>query len=165
MDLFSAECRGHEKHQAGDAQQAAERHAPSEPDEQRDALAVRELGEGEDRLLAHLRVGVLRDRLQCHPRQDGQVMYVAVLPRLEGLAVENPRDLVDPLRLHADLSSRKGSTKSKKDDDLVMLLDQSTNVGDIVKAMNRMGVTPKDLITILQSIKAAGALQGDLEIL
>jgi len=31
--------------------------------------------------------------------------------------------------------------------------------------MNRMGMTPKDLITIMESIKAAGALHGDLEIL
>ena len=28
-------------------------------------------------------------------------------------------------------------------------------VGDLVKALNALGVTPKDLITILQSIKAA----------
>jgi len=31
--------------------------------------------------------------------------------------------------------------------------------------MNRLGVSPKDLITILQSIKAAGALHGELEVL
>jgi flagellar basal body P-ring protein FlgI len=31
--------------------------------------------------------------------------------------------------------------------------------------MNSLGVTPKDLITILQNIKAAGALQGEIEIL
>ena len=35
------------------------------------------------------------------------------------------------------------------------------NIGDLVKAMNSLGVSPKDLITIfLQNIKAAGALQG-----
>lgn len=49
--------------------------------------------------------------------------------------------------------------------DQVMLLEEAANVGDIVKAMNAMGVSPKDLITVLQSIKAAGALQGELEIL
>ena len=45
------------------------------------------------------------------------------------------------------------------------MMEESASVGDIVKAMNKLGVTPKDLITILQSIKAAGALHGDLEIL
>jgi flagellar P-ring protein precursor FlgI len=45
------------------------------------------------------------------------------------------------------------------------VLDTGTSVGDLVKAMNSLGVSPKDLITILQNIKAAGALQGELEIL
>lgn len=39
------------------------------------------------------------------------------------------------------------------------------SVGELVKSLNRMGVKPKDLIVILQNIKASGALQGDLEIL
>lgn len=39
------------------------------------------------------------------------------------------------------------------------------NVGELVQSLNRMGVKPKDLIVILQNIKASGALQGELEIL
>lgn len=67
---------------------------------------------------------------------------------------------------HGDLTVRVGGeTGNKKDADRLMVLDEATNVGDVVKAMNRLGVSPKDLITILQSIKAAGALHGDLEIL
>jgi flagellar P-ring protein FlgI len=66
---------------------------------------------------------------------------------------------------HGDLTVRVGTDNKKKDGDTIMMMDESASVGDIVKAMNRLGVTPKDLITILQSIKAAGALHGDLEIL
>lgn len=67
---------------------------------------------------------------------------------------------------HGDLVVKVGGdAASKKDGDKLMVLDDSANVGDIVKAMNKLGVSPKDLITILQSIKAAGALHGDLEIL
>lgn len=67
---------------------------------------------------------------------------------------------------HGDLTVKVGGDNNKKKDgDRVMVMDESANVGDLVKAMNKLGVTPKDLITILQSIKAAGALQGDLEIL
>jgi flagellar basal body P-ring protein FlgI len=47
----------------------------------------------------------------------------------------------------------------------VAIIKKSASVGELVKALNALGVTPKDLITILQSIKAAGALQGDLEVL
>ncbi|MGE3757885.1 MAG: flagellar basal body P-ring protein FlgI [Pseudobdellovibrionaceae bacterium] len=68
---------------------------------------------------------------------------------------------------HGDLTVKVGgdTQASKKDGDRVMVVDESVNVGDLVKSMNKLGVTPKDLITILQSIKAAGALHGDLEIL
>lgn len=67
---------------------------------------------------------------------------------------------------HGDLTvSVGGASKKKGDGDAVIMMDQGAQVGDIVKAMNKMGVSPKDLITILQSIKAAGALQADLEIL
>lgn len=68
---------------------------------------------------------------------------------------------------HGDLTVRIGgeSGGNKKDADRVMVMEESASVGDIVKAMNRLGVSPKDLITILQSIKAAGALHGDLEVL
>jgi flagellar P-ring protein precursor FlgI len=47
----------------------------------------------------------------------------------------------------------------------VAILENGVNVGDLVQSLNKIGVTPKDLITILQSIKAAGALHGELEIL
>jgi flagellar P-ring protein precursor FlgI len=35
----------------------------------------------------------------------------------------------------------------------------------VVQALNAIGVTPRDLIAILQAIKAAGALQAELEII
>ena len=39
------------------------------------------------------------------------------------------------------------------------------SLGDVVKALNRLGVTPRDLISILQALKSAGALQAELEII
>jgi flagellar P-ring protein precursor FlgI len=35
----------------------------------------------------------------------------------------------------------------------------------LVKALNTLGVTPRDMISILQTIKAAGALQADIEVM
>jgi len=64
---------------------------------------------------------------------------------------------------HGDLTLKVGGNKKKGD--RVVIIKESANVGDIVRSMNKLGVSPKDLITILQSVKAAGALQGDLEIL
>ena len=36
------------------------------------------------------------------------------------------------------------------------------SVGDIVKALNDMGVTPSDIIAILQAAKVEGALQAEI---
>ncbi|MDA8168205.1 MAG: flagellar basal body P-ring protein FlgI [Nitrospiraceae bacterium] len=38
-------------------------------------------------------------------------------------------------------------------------------LGDIVRALNALGVTPRDLISIMQALKASGALHADLEII
>ncbi len=38
-------------------------------------------------------------------------------------------------------------------------------LSEIVNALNKLGVTPRDLIAILQSLKAAGALKAELEII
>lgn len=40
-----------------------------------------------------------------------------------------------------------------------------TTLGEIVRALNALGVTPRDLISILQALKAAGALRAELEII
>jgi flagellar P-ring protein precursor FlgI len=45
------------------------------------------------------------------------------------------------------------------------MLAAGASLSDVVKALNALGATPADLISILQSIKAAGALRADLEII
>lgn len=47
----------------------------------------------------------------------------------------------------------------------LVLLEGGATIGDLVRALNAVGVTPRDMIAILHSIKAAGALQADLEII
>ena len=44
------------------------------------------------------------------------------------------------------------------------LLTASPTLRDLVASLNALGVGPRDLISILQAIKAAGALQADLEV-
>ena len=39
------------------------------------------------------------------------------------------------------------------------------NLGEVVKALNAIGATPQDLLSILQAMKAAGALRAELEII
>lgn len=47
----------------------------------------------------------------------------------------------------------------------LMVLQSGVTVDEVVRALNSVGVTPRDLIAILQAIKEAGALQADLEII
>ena len=62
-------------------------------------------------------------------------------------------------------ASADNGASDKTRSDRVAVIKKSASVGELVKALNALGVTPKDLITILQTIKAAGALQGELEVL
>lgn len=45
------------------------------------------------------------------------------------------------------------------------VVDAGVNIGEVVRALNALGVTPRDLIAILQAIKAAGALPAKLEVI
>jgi flagellar P-ring protein precursor FlgI len=45
------------------------------------------------------------------------------------------------------------------------IVREGANIGDVVRALNALGVTPRDLIGIMQSIKAAGALQAELVVI
>ena len=42
---------------------------------------------------------------------------------------------------------------------------EGANLGDVVRGLNTLGVTPRDLLGILQAIKAAGALNADLTVM
>lgn len=50
-------------------------------------------------------------------------------------------------------------------DGRVIQVDGSVTLGDLVKALNSLGVTPLDLVAVLTAAKAAGALQADLELI
>ena len=47
----------------------------------------------------------------------------------------------------------------------LLLLPEGANLGEVVKALNAIGVSPRDLITVFQAIEACGALQAELEII
>lgn len=44
-------------------------------------------------------------------------------------------------------------------------LNSGTSLAVLVKGLNALGVSPRDMISILQSIKTAGALQADIEVM
>jgi flagellar P-ring protein precursor FlgI len=46
----------------------------------------------------------------------------------------------------------------------VVAIKASPTIDRVVKALNALGVTPRDLISILQAMKQAGALHADVEV-
>jgi len=50
-------------------------------------------------------------------------------------------------------------------DNKLIALDAGTTLADVVKALNGLGATPRDIIAIMQALKAAGALRAELVIL
>jgi len=59
----------------------------------------------------------------------------------------------------------EASVKISEDKAHLLMLKEGVSLRDLVGALNALGVTPRDLIAVLQAIKAAGALQADLEII
>lgn len=55
--------------------------------------------------------------------------------------------------------------KVKEESPRLTVMPEGSSIGDVVRALNALGVTPRDLISILQAVKAAGALQAELTII
>lgn len=45
------------------------------------------------------------------------------------------------------------------------VLNQGVTLQELVNGLNSLGIGPRDMITILQAVKAAGALQADIEVM
>ena len=45
------------------------------------------------------------------------------------------------------------------------IIDGSISLAQLVDGLNALGVSPRDMITILQAIKASGALQAEIEVM
>ncbi len=51
------------------------------------------------------------------------------------------------------------------DDVKLTVLDTGVTLQELVTGLNKLGIKPRDVITILQAIKAAGALQAEIEVM
>ncbi len=47
----------------------------------------------------------------------------------------------------------------------VLMLEPGESLASLVRALNALGVSPRDLVAIFQALKAAGALQAELDVL
>jgi flagellar P-ring protein precursor FlgI len=62
-------------------------------------------------------------------------------------------------------SVKETSIQYGESGDKLITVPKGATLGEVVKGLNALGVTPRDLISILQAMRAQGALQAELEIL
>lgn len=63
------------------------------------------------------------------------------------------------------VQAEQNNIEIKQDAGKVVQLPAAAQLSDVVKALNSLGVTPQDLLAILQAIKSAGALNAELEVI
>ena len=71
----------------------------------------------------------------------------------------------NPLAKGETKETPRTELKVKEEQKRLSILPEGNTIGEVVRGLNLLGVTPRDLISILQAIKAAGALQADLVII
>ena len=63
------------------------------------------------------------------------------------------------------VSTEKNDIRINQEPGALIQLPSGTRLTDVVKALNSLGANPQDLLAILQAMKAAGALQAELEVI
>lgn len=63
------------------------------------------------------------------------------------------------------VQSEKADIQIKQDGGKLIMLNAGVKLADVVKALNTLGVTPQDLLAILQAMQASGSLRAELEII
>jgi flagellar P-ring protein precursor FlgI len=59
----------------------------------------------------------------------------------------------------------KSDVQVKEDKAQLTVVPEGASIGDVVQGLNALGVTPRDLISIIQAIRQAGALLAELEVM
>jgi flagellar P-ring protein precursor FlgI len=71
----------------------------------------------------------------------------------------------NPLSQGQTVVAERSSIQINQEPGNVIQMPPSPQLADVVRALNSLGATPGDLLAILQAIKAAGALNAELEVI
>ncbi len=71
----------------------------------------------------------------------------------------------NPFSKGETVAGTKSSVKVEEDDGDLIVVKGGVALKDLVAGLNSLGVNPRDLIQILQALKAAGALQAEIEVM
>ena len=71
----------------------------------------------------------------------------------------------NPLSQGQTVVSEKADIRINQEPGNIIQMPAGSKLTDVVKALNTLGANPQDLLAILQAMKAAGALQAELEVI
>ncbi len=71
----------------------------------------------------------------------------------------------NPLSQGQTVVAQKSNIQITQEPGILIQIPPSPQLADVVRALNVLGATPQDLLAILQAIKAAGALNAELEVI
>jgi flagellar P-ring protein precursor FlgI len=99
--------------------------------------------------------------------QNVKITTVALAHGALNIVIREKPDVSQPPPLSAGKTVVVPSTDVKvhEEQKKVALMDPGATISDLVDALNKLGVTPRDLISILQALKEAGALQAELALM
>jgi len=83
------------------------------------------------------------------------------------ISISNTPTVSQPNALSAGQTTvtEKADIQIKAEPGMLITLPAAPQLADVVRALNSLGATPQDLLAILQAIKAAGALNAELEVI
>jgi flagellar P-ring protein FlgI len=94
---------------------------------------------------------------------DADTKAVVILNERTGTVVMGSQVVLSPVAIaHGDLSIRIGAGNAKSTSQKTLVGIKGSTVGDLIDTLNGLGVKPGDLVGILQSLHAAGALKAEL---
>ncbi len=99
--------------------------------------------------------------------KDVRVSTVAVAQSNLTVTIAESPEVVQPEPLSFGQTAvvpRTDLTVNQKDSNLAVV-PESVTLQELVDGLNALGISPRDLIAILQAIKATGALQAEIEVL
>jgi flagellar P-ring protein precursor FlgI len=112
------------------------------------------------------KVAVAHGNLSISIKEEKNVSQpLAFAPSGGGVAPQQMKDGTVVAPGGSTVVTPESQVSVAEEDSRLLLIPKGRTIGELVNALNAIGVTPRDLITILQAIKAAGALQGELEII
>lgn len=98
---------------------------------------------------------------------DVSISKVAVAHGSLAVSIGTINEVSQPLPFSDGVTARVVNDEISAEEEAARLsvVAGSVTIEELVRALNAMGVTPRDLIAILQAIKAAGALSAELELM